>query len=114
MNINEEKFTRELNCWAQLRIPARVDAVQASKLLGVAPHDIPILVSVRLLIPLGKPVQNSTKWFCACELIALAADREWLHKATIALSRYWLTKRERRSTHSSRNQDSEMGEAQLK
>src|ERR1051325_9311661 len=97
MSFNERPFQDELQCWAALRIGARIDAEQTSKLLGMMPHDIPILVGAGLLEPLGNPVQNSTKWFCAVEIIRLATDREWLHKATKKLSQYWQHRRSCRS-----------------
>ncbi len=80
-------------------MPARIDAVQAAKLLGFAEHDIPILVSAKLLIPLGTPVQNSVKRFSACEVISFAADRDWLDEATKKLSGHWYAKRQRRSSN---------------
>jgi hypothetical protein len=64
------------------------NAEQTAKLLGFAEHDIPILTSGRLLLPLGKPTPNAPKWFCTCEIISLVADRDWLSKATQILSRH--------------------------
>jgi hypothetical protein len=85
-----------------LKVPARLDAAQAAKLLGFAEHDIPILVSAKLLIPLGTPVQNSVKRFSACEVIRLAADRDWLDKATRRMSGHWRAKRQRRKSDENR------------
>jgi len=45
---------------------------------------------------LGDPAPNAPKWFCAVEMIKLAADKDWLHKATKELSKFWLKKRARR------------------
>jgi hypothetical protein len=98
MSFENRTFTEELRCWAELKVPARIDAVQAAKILGFAEHDIPILVSAKLLIPLGTPVQNSVKRFSACEVIRLAADRDWLDKATRRMSGYWHAKRQRRNS----------------
>jgi hypothetical protein len=39
---------------------------------------------------------NAPKWFAAVEMIRLAADKDWLHKATKEISKYWRHKRERR------------------
>lgn len=99
MNIDERPFTRELACWSSLHLPARLNVAQTAKLLGFAEHDIQILMAARKLAPLGAPAQNAPKWFCACEIIALVSDRDWLSKATLAVSRYWLTKRQRRSSN---------------
>ena len=48
------------------------------------------------LTPLGDPAPNAPKWFAAVEMIRLAADEDWLHKATKEISKYWRHKRERR------------------
>lgn len=50
------------------------------------------------LEPLGNPVQNGPKWFCAVEMIRLATDRDWLHKATKEIAKYLRKKCERRLT----------------
>jgi hypothetical protein len=55
-----------------------------------------ILMAVRKLTPLGDPAPNAPKWFAAVEMIQLAADPDWLHKATKEVARYWRNKRERR------------------
>ena len=44
----------------------------------------------------GDPAPNAPKWFAAVEMIRLAVDRDWLHKATKEISKYWRNKRERR------------------
>lgn len=99
----EHNFQNELACWATLRLGARIDAEQTSKMLGMAAHDIPILVAGGLLEPLGNPAQNSTKWFCAVEIIQLAANREWLHKATKKLAQHWRNENSRKSKKCSVN-----------
>jgi hypothetical protein len=45
---------------------------------------------------LGDPAPNAPKWFAEVEMIRLAADKDWLHKATKEISKYWRHKRERR------------------
>src|SRR5688572_11598090 len=82
--------------WTRRNLPARIDVTQTAKLLGFAEHDIPILVAARKLTPLGDPAPNAPKWFAAIEIVQLSLDREWLHKGTKELSRYWRHKRERR------------------
>ncbi|MGA2785978.1 MAG: hypothetical protein ABSF60_00475 [Verrucomicrobiota bacterium] len=47
---------------------------------------------------LGDPAPNAPKWFAAVEMIRLAADTDWLHKATKKISKCWRSKRERRQT----------------
>jgi hypothetical protein len=39
---------------------------------------------------------NAPKWFAAVEMIHLAADKDWLHKATKEISKYLRNQRERR------------------
>jgi hypothetical protein len=50
------------------------------------------------LTPLGDPAPNAPEWFAAVEMIRLAADQDWLHKATKEISKYWRNKRERRQS----------------
>lgn len=81
--------------WASRQLPARLSVTQTAKLLGFAEHDISILMSLGKLVPLGDPAPNAPKWFGAMEIIGLAADRDWLSKATREVSKYWKHKRER-------------------
>lgn len=69
--------------------PARLTVEQVAWLLGCQPHDVPILVSTRLLKPLGNPVQNGIKYFCRSEVAELAKDRVWLSKMTQTISLHW-------------------------
>jgi hypothetical protein len=85
-----------LATWVARNLPARLDVVATAKLLGFAEHDIQILMAVGKLTPLGDPAPNAPKWFAAVEMIRLAADQEWLHKATKEISKYWRQKRGRR------------------
>ena len=80
----------------QRGLPARLDSGQTAKLLGFAEHDIPTLTACGLLKPLGEPAPNAPKYFCALEVLELAADRAWLNRATRAVAKYWKKKRDRR------------------
>ena len=71
------------------RLPARLDVNQAAEILGFLPHEIPVLLKVELLKPLGKPASNGHKFFCAVEISAHSEDREWLDKATRAVAKHW-------------------------
>ena len=84
-----------MTTWAARGLPARLDAVSTAKLLGFAEHDIQILMRTGKLSPLGDPAPNAPKWFAAIEVIRLAADRDWLNKATREVAKYWRHKRER-------------------
>lgn len=67
--------------WAAKNLPARLDVSVTAKLLGFSEQDIQILMAVGKLTPLGDPAPNAPKWFAAVEMIRLATDQDWLHKA---------------------------------
>lgn len=75
--------------------PARVVVEEAAWLLGFAPHDIPVLVSVGLLKPLGHPPISGTKFFATVTLQKLRDDLKWLARASDAIVRHWQTKNAR-------------------
>ena len=54
---------------------------EAAQLFGWPEYYLPFLVRAGHLKPLGKPAQNSRKWFSTVELERLGADVEWLDKA---------------------------------
>jgi len=78
-------------------LPARLNAEQVSSILGFYPHDIPVLVRHKLLRPLGIPARNGPKYFAACEVMSHSADREWLDRATRAVSSRWQKANAKRS-----------------
>ncbi|MGO8926308.1 MAG: hypothetical protein ACLQU3_05380 [Limisphaerales bacterium] len=100
-DLNDDGFKEALAAWAARSLPGRLDAAATAKLLGFAEHDIQILMAAGKLQPLGDPAPNAPKWFAALEVVRLAADRDWLHKATREVSRYWRHKRQRRGGPSS-------------
>ena len=55
-------------------------------------------MAVGKLTPLGDPAANAPKWFAATEMIRLAADQDWLHKATKEITKYWQHKRQSRQS----------------
>jgi hypothetical protein len=85
-----------LAAWAWKRLPARLTVTETAQVLGFAQHDIPILMAARKLTPLGNPAPNAPKFFAAVEIIQFAGDKDWLHKATREVAKYWRYKRERR------------------
>jgi hypothetical protein len=93
----DESLLVMLTVLAERRLSARIDSIQVSKLLGMAAHDIPILVSAGMLTPLGQPAQNSPKWFSAAEIMSLVVNRDWLDKATRRLSKHWQRNRAQRT-----------------
>jgi hypothetical protein len=73
-------------------LPARLNAEQAEAILGFQPHDMPVLIAAGLLKPLGKPVQNSVKYFATADLENLRQDVRWLGRATDAVQTRWRRK----------------------
>jgi hypothetical protein len=61
----KEDQSRFLSLLGQL--PLRLTAEQAGWVLNCQAHDIPALISARLLKPLGNPAQNSTKFFATSD-----------------------------------------------
>lgn len=70
-------------------LPARLNVEQAAWVLNCQQHDIAILMSNRLLKPLGKPPPNGIKYFASMTVVELAKDEQWLSKATAMLSDHW-------------------------
>ena len=70
-------------------LPVRLNVEQAAWVLNCQAHDIPILVSSRLLKPLGNPPQNGIKFFSTADLLELTKDRAWLVKVTNAVTAHW-------------------------
>src|SRR5579864_5138981 len=103
--MTDDVVQATLPVWAAKNLPARLDAVATAKLLGFAEHDIQILMAVGKLTPLGDPAPNAPKWFAAVEVVRLAADRDWLHKASKEVSQYWRHKRNRRHPSSGSSSD---------
>ncbi len=69
--------------------PARLTAEQAAWVLNCQAHDVPILVSNRLLRPLGNPPPNGVKFFSTADVLELSRDRAWLVKMTNAVCQHW-------------------------
>lgn len=90
-----------LNC---RRLPARLNVTETALLLGFKEHDIAPLITEKLLVPLGKPVQNSPKYFAAIDILARADDRGWLSEATKTLAKYWIRKNQKSGADTRENQ----------
>ena len=71
------------------QLPARLTAEQTGWVLNCQPHDIPALVTSRLLKPLGTPAQNGIKFFCTADILELLKDRSWLTKMTNTINQHW-------------------------
>jgi len=79
--------------------PARLTAEQAGWMLNCQAHDIPALISARLLKPLGSPSQNSTKYFSTADVLEIAKDRAWLVKVTNTICHHWQKQNARKKDH---------------
>jgi hypothetical protein len=82
------------------QLPARLSVEQTAWLLGCQSHDVPVLVSFRLLKPLGNPPPNGVKYFAAVEMAELIKDRGWLAKMTHTISQHWQKKNARKACNS--------------
>ena len=71
------------------QLPARLTAEQAAWVLNCQVHDVPALVSARLLKPLGNPPPNGIKFFATVDVLELTKDRSWLVKVTTAINQHW-------------------------
>ncbi len=83
----KEEQHRFLSLLGQL--PLRLTAEQAGWVLNCQPHDIPPLISARLLKPLGNPAPNSTKYFATADVLEKAKDSSWLVKVTNTICQHW-------------------------
>ncbi len=72
--------TEQRNCSAPT-MPACVGVEEAAKFFGWPAYFFPLLMRVGHLKPLGKPSQNSRKWFATVDLENLSRDPAWLDKA---------------------------------
>lgn len=74
------------------QLPVRLTAEQAAWALNCQPHDIPALMTARLLKPLGNPAQNGIKFFATADVLELAKDRSWLARMTNTICQHWQRK----------------------
>ena len=82
------------------QLPLRLTAEQAGWVLNCQPHDIPALISARLLKPLGNPAQNGAKYFATADVLETAKDRSWLAKVTNTISQHWQHQNSRKKSRS--------------
>jgi hypothetical protein len=82
------------------RLPARLTAEQVAWVINCQPHDVSVLVSARLLKPLGNAPPNSVKYFATAELLELMEDRNWLAKMTNTIIQHWQNKNQRKGARS--------------
>jgi hypothetical protein len=80
------------------QLPARLTSEQAGWVLNCQPHDIPALITSRLLKPLGNPAQNGGKFFCTADVLELLKDRAWLVKVTNTITQHWQRQNSRKQS----------------
>jgi len=88
------------------QLPARLAAEQAAWVLCCQAHDVPALVSARLLRPLGNPPPNGVKFFSTADVLELSRDRAWLVKMTNAVCQHWQRQNVKRKSRSVRHSPS--------
>ena len=71
------------------RLPAMLNIQQTAVLLGLAEHDVPVLIGVGLLKPLGDPPPNAVKYFASIQVLELAGELSRLCKIRNAVYEYW-------------------------
>lgn len=71
------------------RLPAMLTCAQTAVLLGLADHDIPVLVRKGFLEPLGDPPPNAVKSFSTAHVLTLAGETATLGKIRRAVYEYW-------------------------
>ena len=87
----------EIERFLNLRnLPARVTVEQAAGILGIGPHEMPILMARGLLKPLGHPAPNGQKFFLSAILQDSRRDEKWWGKACDAITDYWRYKNDRK------------------
>jgi hypothetical protein len=93
MRDDQHKFLMLLG-----QLPARLTMEQTAWVLNCQIHDVPVLVSSKLLKPLGNPAQNGTKYFATKEVLEISKDEKWLHRVTAALYQHWQKRNARKKT----------------
>lgn len=91
------------------RLPAMLNTAQTAALIGLAEHDIPILVSVGLLEPLGDPPPSAVKHFATVQVMELAGEIELLGKIRNAVYQHWRNKNARKSAAESKSRNAHNG-----
>jgi hypothetical protein len=85
------------------RLPTMLNAAQTAALIGLAEHDIPVLVSARLLEPLGNPPANAVKHFATMQVLELAGEITQLSKIRNAVYEYWRGKNANKASAQSKS-----------
>ncbi|MCI0535533.1 MAG: hypothetical protein L0Z50_09905 [Verrucomicrobiales bacterium] len=74
------------------QIPARLTAQEVAWLLGFQPHDIPILLRLKLLKTRASPRANGIPCSPSLAIERLRSDPRWLARASDAIYEHWRKK----------------------
>jgi hypothetical protein len=85
-----------LNPQALGKYPVVMTKEKVAEAMGVPTHNIPPLVRVGLLKPLGHPGRYCVKYFSRDALAGKFANQEWLDKVMAAIHRHWRNKNARK------------------
>jgi hypothetical protein len=77
-------------------LPARLTTEETGWFLGFSAHQIPILVGVGLLKPLGQPASYAVKYFANTTLCELNQDVDWQSRASKEIMQYWQKKNQKK------------------
>jgi len=91
------------------RLPAMLNTAQTATLIGLAEHDIPVLVNARLLEPLGNPPANAVKHFATIQVMELAGAIAQLSRIRNAVYEHWRNKNANKSSAESKPRHSRNG-----
>jgi hypothetical protein len=84
------------------RLPTMLNAAQTAALIGLAEHDIPVLIGAGLIKPLGNPPANAVKHFATVQVLELAGEITHLNKIRNAVYEYWRNKNANKSAAESK------------
>ncbi|MEI6078407.1 MAG: hypothetical protein WCS94_22705 [Verrucomicrobiota bacterium] len=84
MREDQQQFLRLLG-----QLPARLTAEQTAWVVNCQPHDVPVLVTAKLIKPLGNPPANGVKYFATADLLEQIKDHNWLVRVSATIYQHW-------------------------
>lgn len=72
--------------------PARLNSTETATLLGVSEADLAVLANKKVLVPLGSPSPNATKWWAKEDIESITQNRPLLDRITRTLYSYRRTR----------------------
>src|ERR1017187_1855498 len=90
MREEQQQFMRLLG-----QLPARLTAEQAAWVINCQSHDVPVLVTAKLIKPLGNPPANGVKFFATADLLEQIKDHNWLVRVSATICQHWQKKNAR-------------------